>query len=98
LDGLDHCRFRAVVLQGRAETLAWHYEGHFGVGFRDHLLASYAFSRIAGARALYLPHCGSPAPSTALVEGTQPETVMDRNTHPGRLKFIKDRIGSILRR
>ncbi len=88
-DGLDRCRFRAVVLMGRIDrTGKWYDVAAFGPGFREHLSHSYAFEGVAGGHAFYLPRCGGrPAghPSRPLGDG---ETIADRSGRPSRLRAL----------
>jgi len=88
LDRLDHCAFGAVVLLGCAERAAdWCHFSQFGPGFREHLLAHYAFREVAGAQAIYLPHCESkPVVSAAAIENT--ETIVDRGGRPSVLSRL----------
>ena len=61
-DCLDHCRFRAVVLMGRAAGNPWYDESQFGPGFATHLAGSYDFTGIAGGHAIHPPRCGRAGP------------------------------------
>jgi hypothetical protein len=96
LDRLDHCRFKSVVLLGRADKVPWQYDENMGPGFTDHLLASYFLDRIAGAHAFYLPRCGSTG-ALAPPRNAGAETVVDRGTRPSRIDRVRAWIDSLRR-
>jgi hypothetical protein len=89
LDRIDQCQFRAVVLLGQIErNPGWYADAHFGLGFEEHLRASYSFAGIVGAHAIYLPNCtSSAATALTLTPGStvETETVSDRSTKPSRV-------------
>ncbi len=92
IEAVDGCRFRVVVLNGTAESSeSWYEATAFGAPFREHLLANYAFDRVAGGHAIYLPNCGkSRAPLNASALKAEEDTVLRRGGQPNRLHvFLK---------
>lgn len=90
IEAIDECRFRAVVLNGTAESDEyWYAVAAFGVPFREHLFKSYAFDQVAGGHAIYLPNCGGPpAPLSAFALEGGGDTVLRRGAQPNKVRVL----------
>jgi hypothetical protein len=94
INAVDACKFRAVVLNGTAETAEdWYAVTAFGAPFREHLLANYTFDRVTGGHAIYLPSCGKPPTQLspiALQSGA--DTVLGRGGQPNKMRVLLKRL------
>jgi hypothetical protein len=93
---LDQRSFRAVVLIGRAETAGvWYDDIRFGPGFKQHLLANYAYRGVAGAHAIYLPRAADGAAPGLRVQADpegEADTVLNRGGRPNAVRRFLQRL------
>jgi len=89
LDRLDRRSFRAVVLNGRAESDLEYYEyGRFGGGFPQHLLANYRLAGVHGGHAVYVPKGSETGSGLLRTPADRVETVRDRGMRPTRVRMV----------